>query len=417
MRVLMLTYGSRGDVQPFVALGAALRAAGYQPVLAAPERFSQLAAEHQIAFLPLPGDVSQLARQIADEARGRPLRLIRIIYQFALPLGVEVARRIQQAAKSADLIVHTFLTVALGHLYAQHYRIPECAVDLFPFFDPPAELANLMWPTSQMDFRWRRLSHVFAHHVFRIGQSVAYRILRQRNPDIGPPRLPWAAPGRVIPLLLAYSKALVPPGTAPLSRQTGAWRLHQPHWQPSPDLAAFLASGPPPVVVSFGSMASRETTRIATIVIETLRRTGQRGIMQRGWGNVLPQQMPDYIYLAGDIPHDWLLPQAAAMIHHGGAGTTAAALRAGLPAVIVPFAADQPFWAWRAHLTGANPAPLPVGELTVERLSAALQQALSPTYRARAADIANQMRLEGGVTAAVEQLEQWATRQPDAARG
>lgn len=417
MRVLMLTYGSRGDVQPFVALGAALRAASHQPVLAAPARFGQLAAEHQIAFVPLPGDIEHLARQIADEARGRPLRLISIIYRFALPLGAEVARRIQHAAKSADLIVHTFLTVALGHLYAQHYSIPECAVDLFPFFDPPAELANLMWPTTQMDFRWRRLSHVFAHHVFRTSQSVAYRILRQRNPDIGPPRLPWAAPGRAIPLLLAYSKALVPPGTAPLSIQTGPWRLHQPHWQPPPDLAAFLAGGPPPVVASFGSMASHETTRIATIVIETLRRTGQRGIVQRGWGNLLPKRTPDHIYLAGDIPHDWLLPQAAAMIHHGGAGTTAAALRAGLPAVIVPFAADQPFWAWRAHLTGANPAPLPVGELTVERLSAALQQALSPTHRARAADIASQMRSEGGVIAAVEQLERWVIRQPDAARG
>ncbi|WP_298489952.1 glycosyltransferase [uncultured Chloroflexus sp.] len=417
MRVLMFTYGSRGDVQPFVALGATLRAAGHQPVLAAPARFSQLAAEHQIAFVPLPGDIEHLTRQIADEARGRPLRLISIIYRFALPLGAEVARRIRHAAKSADLIVHTFLTVALGHLYAQHYGIPECAVDLFPFFDPPAELANLMWPTTRMDFRWRRLSHVFAHRVFRASQSVTYHILRQLNPDIGPPRLPWAAPGRAIPLLLAYSKALVPPGTAPLSRQTGPWYLHQPHWQPPPDLANFLASGPPPVVVSFGSMASREAPRMATIIIETLQRTGQRGIVQHGWSNLLPKWTPDYIYLAGDIPHDWLLPKAAAMIHHGGAGTTAAALRAGLPAVIVPFAADQPFWAWRAHLTGANPAPLPVGELTVERLSAALQQALSPTHRARAADIARQMRSEGGVMAAVEQLEQWVTRQLHLARG
>ncbi|MCX7861000.1 MAG: glycosyltransferase [Chloroflexus sp.] len=408
MRVLMLAYGSRGDVQPFIALGGALRAAGHQPALAAPACFASLAAEHQIAFVPLPGDTEQLARQIADEARGRPLRLIGIIFRFALPIGVEVARRIQRAAKSADLIVHTFLTVALGHLYAQQYGIAECAVDLFPFFDPPAELANIMWPTTEMDFHWRRLSHVFAQHVFHLSQSLTYRVLRHRHPDIGPSRLPWAMPGRAIPLLLAYSSVLVPPGSAPLSVQTGAWQLQHPHWQPPPDLAAFLAAGPPPVVVSFGSMATREAPHIAATVLETLRQTGQRGIVQRGWANFGPKPISNGIYLAGEIPHDWLLPQAAAIIHHGGAGTTAAALRAGLPAVIVPFAADQPFWAWRAYLTGANPAPLPIAELSVERLSVALQQALSPQNRIRAEQIARQMALEGGVGQAVAQIEQWA---------
>ncbi|WP_322511570.1 glycosyltransferase [Chloroflexus sp.] len=408
MRVLMLAYGSRGDVQPFIALGAALRAAGHQPALAAPARFASLAAEHRIAFVPLPGDTEQLARQIADEARGRPLRLIGIIFRFALPIGVEVARRIQRAAKSADLIVHTFLTVALGHLYAQQYGAAECAVDLFPFFDPPAELANIMWPTTKMGFYWRRLSHVFAQRVFCLSQSITYRVLRHRHPDIGPPRLPWAMPGRAIPLLLAYSSVLVPPGSAPLSVQTGAWQLQHPHWQAPPDLAAFLAAGPPPVVVSFGSMATRDGPRIAATVLETLRQTGQRGIVQRGWANLDPKRVSNGIYLAGEIPHDWLLPQAAAIIHHGGAGTTAAALRAGLPAVIVPFAADQPFWAWRAYLTGANPAPLPIAELSVERLSVALQQALSPQNRIRAEQIARQMALEGGVGQAVAQIEQWA---------
>ncbi len=407
MRILILTYGSHGDVLPFVALGAALRTAGHQPILAAPARFAALAATAQIDFIPLPGNIDELARQIADEARGQPLRLISILYRFALPIGIAIAQRIQQAAQAADMIVYSFLMNGLGHLYAQQRGIAECAVDLFPFFDPPAELANLMWTHTRMAFHWRRLSHLFAQTVFRFCQNIAYRILRYRCPKIGPPHLPWAAPGRDIPLLLAYSATLVPPGLGPLSVQTGSWYLQPNGWHPPSELKAFLASGPPPVVVNFGSMASREAPRIIALAVAATERAGLRGIVQRGWAKLPIERLPAHFYLADEIPHDWLLPQAAAIIHHGGAGTTATALRFGLPAVIIPFAADQPFWAWRAHLTGANPAPIPVNELSVERLSTALLEALNPVYRARAAQISARMQAEGGVAAAVAQIEQW----------
>ena len=404
----MFTYGSRGDVQPFLALGVALRQAGHIPILAAPERFAPFAISHHIDVLPLPGNIETLARQIADEARNQPLRLVWIIYRFAMPIGVEIARRIKRAARTVDMIVSSFLTVALSHLYAQEYGIAECTVELFPFFDPPAEIASIMWPTDLIGLTGRRLSHVFAQTVFRLSQSLSYRILRYRSPNIGPARLPWAAPGHHFGLLQAYSAALVPPGCAPLTVQTGTWILSQSGWQPPPDLQSFLAAGPPPVVVSFGSMATRDTSRIATIVLEALCQTGLRGIVQHGWAGFTFQRVPDTIYLADEIPHDWLLPQAAAIIHHGGAGTTATALRAGVPSIIVPFAADQPFWAWRAHKIGAAPPPIPANELSVERLQSALQQALDPVYRSRAAMVSAIMQAEGGTTAAVQHIERWA---------
>ncbi len=408
MRILMFTYGSRGDVQPFLALGVALRQAGHIPILAAPERFAPFAISHHIDFLPLPGNVETLARQIADEARNQPLRLVWIIYRFAMPIGAEIARRIKRAARTVDMIVSSFLTVALSHLYAQEYGIAECTVELFPFFDPPVEIASIMWPTDLIGLTGRRLSHVFTQTVFRLSQSLSYRILRSRFPDIGPARLSWATPGRHFGLLQAYSAALVPPGCAPLTVQTGTWTFPQSEWQPPPELQAFLEAGPPPVVVSFGSMVSRDTPSLMTMIIKTLCQTGLRGIIQRGWADATVQRVPNTIYLADEIPHDWLLPQAAAMIHHGGAGTTASALRAGVPSVIVPLAADQPFWAWRAHKTGANPPPIPVTELSVERLQSALQQALDPAYRSRAAIVSAMMRAEGGAPAAVQHIERWA---------
>ncbi len=407
MRVVMLTYGSRGDVQPFVALGVGLRAAGHEPVLAAPATFAALAARHQITFAPLPGDVNELARRIADEARGKPLRLARIVYQFARPIGAEVIRRMRRACAGADMVISSFLTVAAGHLCAQEAGSAECAVDLFPFFAPPDDIASIMWPGVRMGLRWRRLSHRFAQTVFRFSQSISYRIVRRQHPKIGPPRLPWAMPGQQIPLLLAYSRHLVPPSPAPLAVQTGAWRLAPVDWQPPHDLVAFLADGPPPVVVSFGSMMTRDADTIGAIVVAALCRLGQRAIVQRGWSNLAPSSLPSTMLLTDELPHDWLLPQAAAMIHHGGAGTTAAALQAGIPAVIVPFAADQPFWAWRAQLTGANPPPIPVARLSVERLSAALAQALTPMYRERAAAVGAAMRAEGGVEEAVRWIERW----------
>jgi UDP:flavonoid glycosyltransferase YjiC (YdhE family) len=165
----------------------------------------------------------------------------------------------------------------------------------------------------------------------------------------------------------------------------------------------FLQSGPPPVYIGFGSMAGRDPERRAEIALEALKRSGQRGVLLTGWGGLQPRDLPDDVYAVDSVPHDWLFPQMAAVVHHGGAGTTAAGLRAGTPTVIVPFFGDQPFWGRRVAELGVGPAPIPQKQLSVERLAAAIRTAAGdPAMRARAQELGRRIRQEDGVARAVE---------------
>jgi sterol 3beta-glucosyltransferase len=171
----------------------------------------------------------------------------------------------------------------------------------------------------------------------------------------------------------------------------------------------FLAAGEPPVCVSFGSMVRRDGERIGRAVLEALARTGQRGVVLMGWGSWRPERESDFICYLHEVPHDWLFPRCSLVVHHGGAGTTAAGLRSGKPNVVVPFAADQPFWARRVKALGAGPEPIPVRKLTVDSLAAALTRALTDeSIRRRAEVVGEKIRAEDGTGEAVRLIEAWA---------
>ncbi|MCP4593378.1 MAG: glycosyltransferase family 1 protein, partial [bacterium] len=141
---------------------------------------------------------------------------------------------------------------------------------------------------------------------------------------------------------------------------TGYWFLdHVSDWQPPADLVRFLESGPPPVYVGFGSMMSRRAEQTTRITLDALKQSGQRGLIATGWGALSQSDLPDEVFLIESVPHDWLFPRTAAVVHHGGAGTTGAGLRAGVPGIVVPFGGDQPFWARRVEALGVGPAPIP----------------------------------------------------------
>jgi sterol 3beta-glucosyltransferase len=168
----------------------------------------------------------------------------------------------------------------------------------------------------------------------------------------------------------------------------------------------FLGAGPPPVFVGFGSMTPNHE-RLQDVVAAAVKRAGVRAIVQAGWAELGPAG--DDILLVDDLPHDWLFPRTAAVVHHAGAGTTGAGLRAGVPAVPVPVLVDQPFWADRLHRLGVAPHPLPLHELTADTLTDALRSCLDrSTYRHRATEIASRIRAEDGpaaVLALITRLE------------
>jgi UDP:flavonoid glycosyltransferase YjiC (YdhE family) len=213
--------------------------------------------------------------------------------------------------------------------------------------------------------------------------------------------------------LMAHSEALVPrsPEWPANVDVTGFWFLDRtPDWQPPAALSQFIANGAPPIYVGFGSMIMKDPAATVATVLEAIQRTGCRAVISAGWGGLRPTDLPDTVFTIDAVPHDWLFPQMAAVVHHGGAGTTAAAARAGVPHVVVPFISDQFFWAEQLRRRGVAPAGVPHKKLTADKLTAALETALNDgQIRQRAVELGEKVRAEDGTGRAAEIIEHAAT--------
>lgn len=218
--------------------------------------------------------------------------------------------------------------------------------------------------------------------------------------------------GRPVLRLYPYSPAVIPTPADwdANSIATGYWFLEQTdEWTPDPALLRFLAAGPAPVYVGFGSMPAEDATAKTRVVLEALAEAGLRGVLATGWGGLSAAEVPDSVFTLDAAPHDWLFTRMAAVVHHGGAGTTGAGLRAGVPTVICPFFGDQPFWGRRVAALGVGPAPIAQKKLTAERLAAALRSATGdPEIRSRAAALSATIRREDGIGRAIEAIEAYA---------
>jgi UDP:flavonoid glycosyltransferase YjiC (YdhE family) len=212
------------------------------------------------------------------------------------------------------------------------------------------------------------------------------------------------------PILYGYSPAVIPRPTDWDGQMhvTGYWFLDPAdEWTPPANLLEFLQAGSPPVFIGFGSMSTRNPGETTDLILRALARTGQRAILLSGWGGLHNSDLPDTAFMVDAIPYSWLFPRVAAVVHHGGAGTTSAGLRAGVPSIIIPFFADQPFWGRRVAELGVGPAPIPRKQLTADRLAQAIQTAVTDeAMRQRAAELGAKIRAEDGIARAVEVVAQ-----------
>ena len=411
MQITLLTYGSRGDVQPYLALALGLQHSGHTVRLAAPERFAGLAESFGIPFAALAGDPQVISARMND-AGTNAWRTVRAIQEYVFGIAGQVVRQARTALLGADLVVHSFLFTTGAHSFARELGIPDVSVQTFPIFAPTCAFPNVALaglPVGPLSF----LSHWFATQVFWHGGNRGYARLRREAPAEFPAQLFWPfrkVDGRPItPLLIAVSPTILPRprewSTASV-HQPGSFFLDEPGYAPEPSLQTFLDAGEAPVCVSFGSMVHRDAERIGHAVLEALASTGRRGLLLTGWGGWRPDPLPRSVFAVEAAPHGWLLPRCAAVIHHGGAGTTAAGLRAGRPNIVVPFTADQPFWAGRIAALGAGPQPLPVRRMDAGRLAAAIERALTDEgILRRAAQVGAAIRAEQGVNLAVRLIE------------
>ena len=222
------------------------------------------------------------------------------------------------------------------------------------------------------------------------------------------------SPSSLVPVVYGFSPAVVakPPDWGPNQQIAGYWFLDADEgYVPDPALAQFLQAGEPPVCVGFGSMVERDRRAMPQLVADALAAVGQRGILLSGWSEFGAGLLTDSVFAIDAVPHDWLFPRVRAVVHHGGAGTTAAALRAGLPSVVVPSFADQFFWGWRLHELGAAAAPIPRVRLTQTRLANAIRQVVhDESVRWQASQLGRQVRDEDGVARAAALIDAFAHR-------
>lgn len=414
MRIVIIALGSRGDVQPYVALGRGLHAAGHEVRLMTHDAFETIVTAHGLQFWIARGNVQAVAESEEMRAlleKGNFLAISAKTAQAAQKASLEWAEDGLAACAGADLLIAGIGGLFIGLSLAEKLRLPLLQAYVAPF-SPTRDFAGVLLPRPVPTWL-NRLSHHAVRQIMWQGSRKADNLVRQQVLGVPKARFfgPYAsAQTRGLPILYGFSPAIVaPPADWPReARVTGYWFLAaETNWSPPPALVDFLAAGPPPVYVGFGSMTNRKPEETAALVTAALAQTGQRAVLMSGWGGLQAAELPDSIFMLEAAPHDWLFARMAAVVHHGGAGTTAAGLRAGVPSIIVPFFADQPFWGNRIAHLGVGPQPVPRQQLTVGRLAAAIETAVTnPQMRQRAADLGQQLQQEDGLARAVAIVQQ-----------
>lgn len=408
MKITILTTGSRGDVQPFVALGTGLKQAGYEVTVCTHEHFASFIKARGLQYAFMNDELIRLAEtdegRAAFESGGNPFGLLKKV----MPAVRKTLDESWAAAQGAQAIVYHPKALAGSHI-AEKLNIPGFLSLPVPLCTPTSAFPLPLLPDLKLGGWLNKLSYKILP-LLSAPYMGAVNEWRERVLNL--PRRSFGASQRVlrfgepVPVLYCYSRHAVPipedwPDTAAV---TGYWFLdREDGWKPPAGLCEFLAAGEAPVYVGFGSMAGRNPEKLTEVVLEALAKSRQRGVLATGWGGLAASALPDTVFQVESVPHDWLFPLCRAVVHHGGAGTTAAGLRAGKPAVICPFFGDQPFWGRRLFELGVAPAPLPQHKLTADNLAAAIRLAVSSEdMRRRAVEIGEKIGAENGVARAVE---------------
>lgn len=411
MQITILAVGSRGDVQPTIALGQGFQRAGHRVRLATHAEWEPFVRDHGLDFALIPGNpfsgmnagLGQLATpSAAGEQRPYQERLADALEQW-MSGGLA-------ASHDADAIIYSQLCF-VGAYVGEKLGVPSFAANYSPLTRTRAFPTIYGRGRLRLGGGYNWLTHVLDQQIFWRSTRAAANRARQRALDL-PPLPLWGPFGRMQrerhPILYAYSPSVMPKPAdwGSWITVTGFWFLDRAtDWQPPADLVRFL-EGPRPVFVGLGSVANSNPIRVTRAVLSALARAKQRVVIAPGQVDLSELELPDEHYIVSSVPHDWLFPQMAAVIHHGGAGTFGATARAGVPSLAIPFFGDQPFWGRRACELGVGVAPIPYNQVSVEQIAAAVQTLTTDRdMQRRAAELAQRISAEDGVARAIEAVE------------
>lgn len=421
MFITILATGSRGDVQPYIALGIELKKAGHTIRIATFENFESFVKSHGLEFAPIQGDVAKAAASINGQDAMRADNPLKFLFSFKKlqALVFDVQKDFFAACAGSDAIIY-HPGAAIGYFIAQHLKIPSILATPFPM-TPTRDFPSLIfYDAPRLGKTFNLLTHKILSEIMWFASSAPIKQFWKK--EFGKAPANFASPfpkqtTRANPTVISCSNYVFPrPADWPEHVYcSGYWFLdEEADWKPTDDLLDFLESGEPPVYIGFGSVGdpalAAQTTQLA---IEALSLSGQRGILATGWSGMSRiENIPENIFMLESAPHAWLFPRMAAVVHHGGAGTTAAGLRAGVPGIIIPSGNDQFAWGRRIDELGVGSKPIPRKNLSAEKLSEAIKFVLTNEKKAAARDLGANIQREHGAEVTAKIISDCLEQQP-----
>ncbi len=415
--ISVLAAGTRGDAQPPAMLCRELARRGHEVRFLAHAEFANMVEGSGVSPKPLPGDlhaelVSADAQKFFNKG-GNPFTFLRWFVDVAKKFTAQTTPLVRDYCEGSDIVVGTGLMDYYSTMMARALKTKAVHVYMQPAVPTrefPCALINV--PPFELP-GW--LNKLEARLYFETMWLGARPVANYAHRLLGLPPASWRVPimdelhhGQ--PFLMAYSEVFLPrPADWPDHVEvTGFWFQDTPlDWQPPADLVRFIESGPPPVYAGFGSMVMKDPQATVNVVLEAVATCGARAVIAAGWGGLKPANLPPNVFAVDTVPHDWLLPKMAAAIHHGGAGTTGACLRAGIPQVVVPFVGDQFFWGRQVEKQGVGPKSIAHSRLTAAALANTLGGTLNDSgMRKKAAEMGERVRAENGIVRASTVIEQ-----------
>ncbi|KAJ4954924.1 hypothetical protein NE237_011707 [Protea cynaroides] len=412
LQIVMLIVGTRGDVQPFVAIGKRLQDYGHRVRLATHANFKEFVLTSGLEFYPLGGDPVVLAGYMVKNKGFLPSEPSEIPTQRKQIK--EIISSLLSACKDPDIDTgipfRAEAIIANPPAYGHTHVAEALKVPIHIFFTMPwTPTSEFPHPLSRVkQHAGYRLSYQIVDSLIWLGIRDMINEIRKKKLKLRPVTYLSGSQGSVsdVPHGYIWSPHLVPKPKdwGPKIDVVGFCFLDlASNYVPPESLMKWLEAGDAPIYVGFGSLPVQEPEKMTQIIVEALKMTGQRGIINKGWGGLGDlAEPPDFVYLLDNCPHDWLFLRCKAVVHHGGAGTTAAGLKASCPTTVVPFFGDQPFWGERVHARGVGPAPIPVDEFSLKKLVDAINYMLDPKVKQSAVELAKAMRNEDGVAGAVK---------------
>ncbi|MBZ0297488.1 MAG: glycosyltransferase [Anaerolineae bacterium] len=413
MQIVLMASGTRGDVQPMIALGKALKTNGHQVRLIAGSNFTEWIESHGLGSYPTV-DIeklmqSEMGRKWVESPNQREqLKALKIMTNTLIEKTVNDTI---EGTRGADLLIGGFLAQPYLQAISEKQGMPMITAALQPFRPTSSGAASILpvLPNRTSIFnRWMGL----------LGERLTWSIVEQTTNVLRErlglsPHTAWhySQATRQIPALYAFSPHVVPHAPDTNAYTTGYWFLDEP-FTPSRALADFISQGEAPIYFGFGSMPDGDPSQTQEMIADALQRVDRRGIVASGWSDLSSKQTHERIFVLQNAPHSWLFPQMAAVVHHGGAGTTAAGLRAGNPCLILPQIGDQPYWARRLYELGVSLKPLSRHKLSMESLVSRLDTLVNDTStQTRATEVGSFIRAENGVHNAVHWIDKFLEEQ------